>query len=109
MDRNQATGLFLISALLLIYLGFFAPKGPKPKPADPKTTTSASTKSPAATSAAGRNVAATPLAPADSVSRAAQLGAFAPIGASDAGRSVILENNSLRLELSTRGGLPRTV
>ena len=28
MDRNQATGLFLIAALLLVYLFFFSPKKP---------------------------------------------------------------------------------
>ncbi|HYE80521.1 MAG TPA: membrane protein insertase YidC [bacterium] len=101
MDRNQATGLFLISALLLVYLAFFAPKEPKQKPADPKARTSA----PAARRS---EVAPAPLAPADSASRAAQLGAFTVAAASDAGKTLTLENKNLLLEVNTRGGLIQT-
>ncbi len=107
MDRNQATGLFLISALLLIYLAFFAPKGPKPKPVDPK----AKTETPAAQAArrAADEINLAPLAPADSAARVASLGAFAAAGATTDGAPIVLENANLRLELSSRGGLPRAV
>ncbi|MBC7446880.1 MAG: membrane protein insertase YidC [Hymenobacteraceae bacterium] len=107
MDRNQATGLFLISALLLIYLAFFAPKGPKPKPVDPK----AKIEMPAVQAArrAADEVALAPLAPAVSAARVANLGAFAAAAATTEGTPIVLENANLRLELSPRGGLPRAV
>lgn len=104
MDRNQAVGLFLISALLLVYLAFFAPKGPKEKPKDPKAKTAVAAAKPQSS-----DLAPAPLAPADSSARVAQLGAFAAVAASDAGQPVVLENTNLRVELSTRGGLPRMV
>ncbi len=106
MDRNQATGLFLISALLLIYLGFFAPKGPKPKPVDPKAKTEAARRAAAGPAA---DLALAPLAPADSAARVARLGAFATAAATADGAPAILENANLRIELGARGGLPRTV
>ena len=111
MDRNQATGLFLISALLLIYLSFFAPKGPKEQPADPK----AKTETPAAQAArrTADELAPAPLAPADSAARAARLGVFsgAAATAADLGAApaAVLENANLRVELNPRGGLPRAV
>ena len=49
MDKNQATGLFLISALLLVYLFFFSPK---------KTDDKVAGKTPAATTAAAKAVTA---------------------------------------------------
>ena len=49
MDRNQATGLFLISALLLVYLFFFRPKkDDKPAAGKTPTATTAATTAPAA-------------------------------------------------------------
>jgi YidC/Oxa1 family membrane protein insertase len=86
MDRNQATGLFLISALLLVYLFFFSPKK------DDKD----SGKTPAKTEAA--TTVATPAAPAG----------FAPEAALDstagAVKDVQLQNANLSLTFSTRGG-----
>ncbi|QKG51266.1 hypothetical protein [Hymenobacter sp. BRD67] len=41
MDRNQATGLFLISALLLVYLFFFSPKAEPNKDKTQATTSTA--------------------------------------------------------------------
>lgn len=109
MDRNQATGLLLISLLLLGYLTFFAPKGPKPKPVDPKAKTAAQ--------APRRTVAdelAAPALPTDSAGRVSALGAFAAAAAPDGTptptattAAFTLENANLRLELSPRGGLPR--
>ena len=106
MDRNQATGLFLISALLLIYLAFFAPKGPKTKPVD---AAKAKTEAAARRAAPSTNLIAAPLAPADSAARVSQLGAFAAAAATAEGAPIVLENANMRLELGARGGLPRAV
>ena len=86
MDRNQATGLFLISALLLVYLFFFSPKA-EPDKNKTQATTTAATQTP---------VAAVP-APA-----------LPPVAAPDpaAGpvRSIELRNPELTLTFSTQGG-----
>ncbi|MBD2724027.1 membrane protein insertase YidC [Hymenobacter armeniacus] len=86
MDRNQATGLFLISALLLVYLFFFSPKK------DEK----AAGKTPPATTAA-----ATPAA-------APAAAALAPETALDTtagpAQDLHLTNANLDVTLSTRGG-----
>ncbi|WP_046245135.1 membrane protein insertase YidC [Hymenobacter terrenus] len=88
MDKNQATGLFLISALLLVYLFFFSPKNPDEK---------APGKTPAATTAAG-STAATPAA----------VPAIAPEAALDTTAGVVqdltLTNANLTVTFSTRGG-----
>ncbi|GAA4369908.1 membrane protein insertase YidC [Hymenobacter saemangeumensis] len=88
MDRNQATGLFLISALLLVYLFFFSPK--KDEKADGKT--------PAATEAAKAPAAAP----------AAASPAFAPEAALDSTAGEVkdlqLQNEHLTITFSTRGG-----
>ncbi len=88
MDRNQATGLFLISALLLVYLFFFSPKKPDQK---------ATGKTPAATTATTAP-AATPAA----------VPALAPETALDTtagpAKDVTLTNANLTVTFSTRGG-----
>ena len=87
MDRNQATGLFLISALLLIYLFFFSPKADPAKDKAPAATTAAQT---GATGAAPA-VAALPAAPKlDSTA--------GPV------RSIELKNPELTLGFTTQGG-----
>ena len=90
MDRNQATGLFLISALLLVYLFFFSPKKPDQK---------ATGKTPAATTAT--------TAPAPAATPAAVL-ALAPETALDTtagpAKDVTLTNANLTVTFSTRGG-----
>ena len=87
MDRNQATGLFLISALLLVYLFFFSPKKPEE---------AAQTKTPAPTEAAQ--------APAP----AAVPPAFQPEAALDStagpAQEARLENDNLDITFTTRGG-----
>ncbi|MBD2770327.1 membrane protein insertase YidC [Hymenobacter sp. BT664] len=85
MDKNQATGLFLISALLLVYLFFFSPKKPDEK---------APGKAPAPTTAA--TAPATP---------PAALPAEAPLD-STAGpaQDLTLTNANLTVTFSTRGG-----
>jgi len=93
MDKNQATGLFLISALLLAYLFFFAPKAPKDKPAAKPTTTAAAATS--ATPAAA--------APLDSATAARTLGTFAT-AAQGTAQQVQLKNDKLTVTFSTKGG-----
>ena len=91
MDRNSATGLFLISALLLVYLFFFSPKNPAEKAAG---------KTPPATTAATK-AAAPGVAPAS-------VAALAPETALDTtagpAKDVTLANENLTITFSTRGG-----
>ncbi len=93
MDKNSATGLFLIAALLLIYLYFFKPEAPKPAPAE-KPTTAASAPQPA-----GPGPAATP----DSAALARSLGVFAG-AAQGSAQQVELRNDNLTVTLSSKGG-----
>jgi YidC/Oxa1 family membrane protein insertase len=92
MDKNQATGLFLISALLLVYLFFFAPKKPADQPA-----------AKAATTAAAKPGAAAAPAPLDSATAARTLGAFAS-AAQGTAQQVQLQNPNLTVTFSTKGG-----
>lgn len=89
MDRNQATGLFLISALLLVYLFFFSPKAEPGKNRAQATTTTA-----APTAAALPGTTPTPaLAPEAKLDSAA-----GPV------RSIEVKNPELTLTFSTQGG-----
>ena len=85
MDRNQATGLFLISALLLVYLFFFSPK--KDEKTTAKTPVATAAKATPAPTAAP---ALAPEAPLDSTAGAVQ--------------AVTLQNDNLTVTLSSRGG-----
>ncbi len=89
MDRNSATGLFLISALLLVYLFFFSPKNPDEKAAGktpPATTTAAKAGTPP-------TAAVTALAPETALDTTA-----------GPARDVTLANENLTITFSTRGG-----
>jgi len=97
MDRNSATGLFLIAALLLVYLYFFKPEAPTETPAD-KPTTAASAKPGAA--AAPAPAAAAPL---DSAAAARSFGAFAAATQGTA-QQVQLQNDNLSVTFSSKGG-----
>ncbi|MCC2547125.1 membrane protein insertase YidC [Hymenobacter sp. BT175] len=92
MDKNQATGLFLISAMLLVYLFFFSPKKPEDKPADKPV-------------AAATTTSGAPAAPAalDSATAARQLGSFAS-AAQGAAQQLQLANDNLTLTFSSKGG-----
>ncbi|RZK24007.1 MAG: membrane protein insertase YidC [Hymenobacter sp.] len=84
MDRNQATGLFLISALLLVYLFFFSPKDKAEKDKAQATTATA---------------AKTAASPAPGLAPEAKLDSAAgPV------RSIELKNPELTLTFSTQGG-----
>ncbi|MFC5270423.1 membrane protein insertase YidC [Adhaeribacter terreus] len=97
MDRNQAVGLFLISALLLIYLFVFPPD----KDVKPKTETKAQ---PTATTTA-TTVQETG-APLDSATMAQQRAALGSFGAAATGeaKTVLLQNENLQVTLATKGG-----
>ena len=88
MDRNQATGLFLISALLLVYLFFFSPK----------TDEKATGKTPAATTAATK---ASAVAPATVAALAPEMVLDTTAGAA---QDLHLTNDNLDITFSTRGG-----
>ncbi len=85
MDRNQATGLFLISALLLVYLFFFSPKEKveKDKAQAPTTATTGQPAGPAP-------ALAPEAAPTDTTA--------GPV------RGIELKNPELTLQFSTQGG-----
>ncbi|RZK14240.1 MAG: membrane protein insertase YidC, partial [Hymenobacter sp.] len=85
MDRNTATGLFLISALLLVYLFFFSPKDKVEKD-----------KAQATTSTAAKPAAATAAAALPAVPRLDS--------AAGPARSIELKNPELTLTFSTQGG-----
>ncbi|AYA35692.1 membrane protein insertase YidC [Hymenobacter oligotrophus] len=99
MDRNQATGLMLMSAMLLVYLFFFSPKKEEQAQQPAK---------PAAAAAAARPDTATAVARPDSATLVRNLGAFAA-AAQGAEQSVELRNNKVTVSLSTRGGRPQVV
>jgi YidC/Oxa1 family membrane protein insertase len=86
MDRNSATGLFLIAALLLVYLFFFSPK---------KTDEKAAGKTPAATTAAAK----APAIPTTALAPEAALDTTAGVVKNDS-----LVNENLRVAFSSRGG-----
>ncbi|MBT9394282.1 membrane protein insertase YidC [Hymenobacter sp. NST-14] len=98
MDRNSAIGLFLMAALLLIYLQF-APK-PTPESADPAKTT-------AAAKASANTPGAAPAAP-DSVALARQLGSFAA-AAQGTAQTMELKNDLLTVSFSSKGGQVQAV
>ena len=99
MDRNQAVGLFLISALLIVYMFFFSPEPEKKKTADPANTT-ASTGSKAATSI---QPADAPLDSAAQARLAANMGTFGA-AATGIAQTSVLENKNLKVTFNTKGG-----
>jgi YidC/Oxa1 family membrane protein insertase len=96
MERNQAVGLFLISALLLVYMFFFSPK-PDEKAQQAKTQTTASV-TPASVRAAD--------APLDSAAMAQQKVALGSFGNAAIGtaQKVLLENENLKITFNSKGG-----
>ena len=91
MDKNSATGLLLISALLLVYLFFFSPKNPSEKTPG---------KTPPATTAATK--ATTPgAAPASVITLAPEAALDTTAGPT---RDVTLANENITVTFSTRGG-----
>jgi len=94
MDKNSATtGLFIMSAMLLVYMFFFAPKVEE----EAKNATK-----PAATTTVVRDSVATPTAP-DSATMVRQLGAFAA-AAQGTAQQAQLQNDNLTLTFTSKGG-----
>ncbi|RFP66043.1 membrane protein insertase YidC [Hymenobacter lapidiphilus] len=99
MDRNSAIGLFLLAALLLIYLQF----APKPEPAAVEL--AKTTKSATAGGDSARTTAA-PVAP-DSAQLVKQLGSFAA-AAQGTAQTTELSNKLLTVTFSSKGGQPQS-
>ncbi|MEL6607126.1 MAG: membrane protein insertase YidC, partial [Bacteroidota bacterium] len=93
MDRNQLIGLTLISVMLITYTQFFAPQ----LPVKPITTQEVSTNVPALSQEEA------PQATTPSVASLAQYGPFAP-AMRGTEREVVLENEVMKVTLSSRGG-----
>src|SRR4030095_1700818 len=96
MERNQAVGLFLISALLLVYMFFFSPK-PDEKAQQAKTQTTTSS-TPATVRAADALL--------DSAAMAQQKVALGSFGNAAVGtaQKVLLENENLKVTFTSKGG-----
>ena len=103
MDKNQATGLILFAAVILIYSMFFA-SGPEIPPVEdnPQQTE--------AQAAVNVQEPATSVLPDSLVDaqRASKYGALAPLTIGDE-EEVILENDKVKVTLSTRGGVIQEV
>lgn len=99
MDRNQATGLILFAAVILIYSIFFA-SGPEIPPTEETKTTQVES-SPASTPpAANETVLPDSLVDAQ---RAAKYGVLAPLTLGEE-KDEVLENDLVKITVSTKGG-----
>lgn len=95
MDKNSATGLFLISALILVYLFFFSPKQADVEKAKKQEAATAAART------ATKPAAGAPGAPAVS----AALAPDAPLdSAAGPVQAVTLQNADLTITFSSRGG-----
>ncbi len=106
MDKNQATGLILFAAVILIYSIFFA-SGPELPEAETVTTTQTSTSDPAGSQAE----ITMPLEGNDSIlsqSRVAAFGLLAPmtIGKEE---EILLENDLIQVKISSKGAIVKEV
>jgi len=104
MDRNQVTGILLILLILTVYFQFFAPSPTPPKKdANPKTAQSAPV--PASPSVAA------PTPANDSLAQARNRAAYGSFAAAATGedREITLENDNLKVTLSTKGGKVKQV
>ncbi len=106
MDRNQATGLILMSLLVLVYFQFFAPD---PRPAEQQEPQPIEQTQPAQEQQQA-TASQEPTIP-DSVAEArnrAQYGSFASLAQGEA-QEVVLENNLVRITLSSKGAQVKEV
>ncbi|AWM33134.1 membrane protein insertase YidC [Hymenobacter nivis] len=98
MDKNSATGLFLISALILVYLFFFSPKQADVEKAKKQEAATAAART-AIKAAAGSPGAAIAAVPAGGIVPDAPLDSAAgPV------QAVTLQNANLTITFSSRGG-----
>jgi len=107
MDKNNATGLLLISLLLLAYFMFFNPD-PLEQPAGQTTgTDSTAVAAPDGKQAAGN--AAAPQQPTMPDSLMEQRYGFFALGMKGEGKTVTLENDVMEVTFSTYGAYPLEV
>ncbi|MCS6969225.1 MAG: membrane protein insertase YidC [Cytophagales bacterium] len=98
MDRNSTIGIIIISAMLLIYLVFFA-SGPQP----PQSTTTGDSLPPARAQNSSLQPVSPPTSTLSDSALKAKYGIFAPLLKGQA-TDWVLENKDLRLTLTTKGG-----
>ncbi|TDQ13559.1 YidC/Oxa1 family membrane protein insertase [Algoriphagus boseongensis] len=105
MDRNQATGLILFAAVILIYSIFFA-SGPETPVVDENQ---AQTEQESISSAIDGSsaVVETPIELVDSL-RASKFGVLAPLTVGEA-KVVVLENEQVKITFSTKGAAIKEV
>jgi YidC/Oxa1 family membrane protein insertase len=99
MDRNQATGLILFAAVILIYSIFFA-SGPEIPPTEETTTTQVQQDSIAAPSATDTAILPDSLV---DLQRSAKYGVLATLTVGEE-KLEILENDQVKISISTKGG-----
>ncbi len=112
MDKNQATGLVLMAALLMAYFYFFAQKPGEAPPANPGDSTQTSYTQDIRKEIREQSVPGlSPLTETDeqdsSTMSKAEFGLFTPALTGDE-RDILLENEVLTLIYSTKGGVIKT-
>jgi len=115
MDKNQAIGFVLMAALLMVYFYFFAPQAPEQVPgevSDPAITNSAPAPQQiedSNTIAAGRKIQEEESVQLDTndISNA-KYGLFTSAMVGEE-KDITLENNVIKLDISTKGGLVKKV
>lgn len=100
MDRNQATGLILFAAVLLVYSLFFA-EVPEPITEEAQTTEQTVAKENTPASAVQQQELIMPDSIQDIIAER-QFGVFAPMTKGTA-ETIILENNDIKISLSSKG------
>ena len=103
MDRNQATGLLVISLMILVYFYFFGGAPQKPEQAEPATKTEIQQKPQA-------QISAPQIVPDSAQHKVDQMqyGSLAS-AASGTENLITVENNDLRLVFSNKGGVIKEV
>ena len=107
MDRNQATGLILIALMVITYFTFFAPEAPQPQP----ETVTEQASEPAQESPVVSDSTFVDAGPSDSLQAVMNTQKYGVFGAGAAGdeKTITLENEDLRVDLSTKGAIIREV
>lgn len=107
MDKNQITGLVLMLALMAVYFQFFAPEEPDQPVGQEAIGASANPEAEQQVTAA--NMTPTTVnGPLDSATHKENYGVFAPFAIGNA-RDVNIENESVKITLSSRGGAVKHV
>ncbi|MEM9859777.1 MAG: membrane protein insertase YidC, partial [Bacteroidota bacterium] len=101
MDRNQATGLILIALMVITYFTFFAPEAPSPEPEVVEEVTQGST----STIETNVDSVQDETIISDSLHAAMNSQKYGIFGVGATGNESIktLENEDIRVEVSTKG------